>query len=165
VLNRMRQRIQLPEKNEYSRIVARVPADLERACRRLANGEGWALGDLCRNLIVLGACGSYLTLRPPEPQRPTSDNCFSSVAKEYLGARAYAPRTGRRSELMTVRLPTGVGRSLILYSKLTSRLRSHVYTRFLQAGLLMYLKSEQCLAESLQTASPRGGADANHCRR
>jgi len=165
VLNRMRQRIQLPERDQYSRIVVRIPADLDQACRRLAKSEGWELGDICRSLVVLGACGSYLTLRPPEPQRPTSDNRFSSVAKEYLGARAYAPRTGRCSKLMTVRLPTGVARSLILYSKLTSRLRSHVYTRFLQAGLLMYLESEQRLAESLQKLGPRVGADANHDRR
>jgi hypothetical protein len=164
-LNRMRQRIQLPERNEYSRIVARVPADLEHACRRLANGEGWALGDLCRSLIVLGACGSYLRLCSSEPQQPISDGRFSSLLKEYLGARAYAPRTGRRSKLITVRLPTGVARSLVLYSRLVSTLRSHVYARLLRAGLLMYLKSEQRLAESLQTASPRGGADANHCRR
>jgi hypothetical protein len=94
-----------------------------------------------------------------------SDGRFSSVLKEYLGARAYAPRTGRRSKLITVRLPTGVARSLILYSRLVSTLRSHVYARLLQAGLLMYLKSEQRLAESLQTASPRAGVDVNHGRR
>ena len=164
-MNRMRQRIQLPERDEYSRIVARVPADLEQACRRVANGEGWALGDLCRNLIVLGACGSYLTLRSSEPQPSMSDGRFSSVLKEYLGARAYAPRTGRGSKLITVRLPTGVARSLVLYSRLVSTLRSHVYARLLRAGLLMYLKSEQRLAESLQTANSRAGADANHCRR
>jgi len=165
VLNRMRQRIQLPERDGYIRIVARVPADLEHACRCLANGEGWALGDLCRSLIVLGACGSYLTLRSSEPQQPISDGRFSSVLKQYLGAQAYAPRTGRRSKLITVRLPTGVARSLILYSGLVSRLRSHVCARLLRAGLLMYLKSEQRLAESLQAASPRAGADANHDRR
>jgi hypothetical protein len=163
-LNRMRQRIQLPEKGEYSRIVARVPADLEQACRRLANSEGWRLGDLCRSLIVLGACGSYLTLHSSEPQQRMSDGRFSSVLKEYLGARAYAPRTGRRSKLITVRLPTGVARSLVLYSRLVSTMRSHVYARLLRAGLLMYLKSEQRLAESLQTASPRVGAEANHGR-
>ena len=161
----MRQRIQLPERNEYSRIVVRIPADLEQACRRLANTEGWALGDLCRSLIVLGACGSYLTLRPSEPQQPISNGGFSSVLKEYLGARAYAPRTGRRSKLITVRLPTGVARSLLLYSRLVSTLRSHVYARLLQAGLLMYLKSQQRLAESLQAAGPRVGTDANHDRR
>jgi len=161
----MRQRIQLPERDEYTRIVARVPADLEQACRRLANSEGWALGDLCRSLIVLGACGSYLTLCSSEPQPPMSDGRFSSVLKEYLGARAYAPRTGPRSKLITVRLPTGVARSLVLYSRLVSTLRSHVYARLLRAGLLMYLKSEQRLVESLQAGSPRAGADANHGRR
>jgi len=87
------------------------------------------------------------------------------VLKEYLGARAYAPRTGRRSKLITVRLPTGVARSLLLYSRLVSTLRSHVYARLLQAGLLMYLKSQQRLAESLQAAGPRVGTDANHDRR
>ena len=147
MLNRMRQRIQLPESDAYSRIVARVPADLENACRRLANSEGWGLGDLCRSLIVLGACGSYLGLRSSEPTWSTSNSRSSSVLKEYFGARPYAPRTGRRSKIITVRLPTGVARSLLLYSRLASRLRSHVYARFLRAGLLKYLTSEQRLAE------------------
>ena len=164
-LNRMRQRIQLTERDEYVRIVARVPADLEHACRRLARSEGWILGDLCRSLIVLAACGSYLTLRSSEPTQPLSDGHSSGVLEQYLGARAYAPRTGRRSKLITVRLPTGVARMLALYSKLMARLRSHVYTRFLRAGLLMYLTSEQRLAESLKAASPRASVGANQCRR
>jgi hypothetical protein len=66
---------------------------------------------------------------------------------------------------MTVRLPTGVARSLVLYSKLTARLRSHVYARFLQAGLLIYLTSEQRLAKGLEAAGPGVGVDANHRRR
>jgi hypothetical protein len=164
-LNRMRQRIQLTERDGYVRIVARVPANLEHACRRLARSEGWILGDLCRNLIVLAACGSYLASRSSEPSHSTSNGRFSSVLEQYLGARAYAPRTGRRSKLITVRLPTGVAGSLALYSKLMARLRSHVYTRFLRAGLLMYLTSEQRLAESLNAASPRASVDANHCRK
>jgi len=162
VLNRMRQRIQFPERDEYIRIVARVPADLEQACRRLAKTEGWGLGDLCRNLIVLAACASYLTLRSPEPSQQESNGPRSSVLKEYLGVQAYAPRTGRCSRLITVRLPVGVARSLIRYSKLVSRLRSHAYARLLRAGLLMYLESEQRLVESLRTASPREATEMNH---
>ena len=161
----MRQRIQSPERDGYSRIVARIPADLDQACRRLAKSEGWELGDICRSLVVLGACGSYLTLRPSEPPKTISDSRFPGVLKQYLGGRAYAPRTGRRSKLMTARLPTGVARSLVLYSKLTARLRSHVYARFLQAGLLIYLTSEQRLAKGLEAAGPGVGVDANHRRR
>jgi hypothetical protein len=164
-LNCMRQRIQLLERDDYVRIVAKVPADLEHACRRLANNEGWGLRDLCRSLIVLGACASYLTLRSSEPPQPMSDGRFSSVLKEYLGAQVYAPRTGRSSKVMTVRLPTGVARMLALYSQLIASLRSHVYTRLLRAGLLMYLTSEQRLAKNLKAASPRAGVGANHCGR
>jgi len=98
----MRQRIQFPEKGKYGRITARIPADLEQACNRLASSEGWELGDLYRSLIVLGACGSYLTLRPPERHEQTSGARFSSVVKQYLGGRVYAPRTGRRSRIITV---------------------------------------------------------------
>jgi hypothetical protein len=93
-----------------------------------------------------------------------SNDRFSSVLKEYLGAQAYAPRTGRRSKVMAVRLPTGVARMLALYSRLVASLRSHVYTRLLRAGLLMYLTSEQRLAESLKAASPSVGVGANHRR-
>jgi len=41
--DRIYQRIQFHEKAMYSRIVARIPADLEHACRRLAEVEGWEL--------------------------------------------------------------------------------------------------------------------------
>jgi hypothetical protein len=160
----MRQRIHLPHRDEYRRIVARVPADLEHACRRLASSEGWGLGDLWRSLIVLGACASYLTLGPSEPRKPASNIRFSSVLKEYLGGRAYAPRAGRRSKVMTVRLPAGVARILLLYSKLTSRLRSHTCARFLHAGLLIYLASEKRLAGNLETTRTVR-AHANHHRR
>lgn len=161
----MRQRIRFVQKGGYSRIVARIPADLEHACRRLAKGEGWELGDLYRCLIVLGACGSYLTLRSPEPREPMPDGRFPSVLREYLGGLAYAPKTGRRSKLMTAYLPTGVARSLALYSKLTLKLRSHAYTRLLQAGLLIYIESERRLVEGLEAAGPRAGVDTNLGRR
>lgn len=161
----MRQRIQFPEKARYTRIVARIPADLERACSRLSKSQGWELGDLCRSLILLGACGSYLTLRSPKPSPPTPDNRFSGVLERYLGGRAYAPRTGRRSKIMTAHLPIGVARSLALYSKLTLKLPSHVYTRFLRAGLLIYITCEQRLAEALGASGPRVSADTNNDRR
>jgi hypothetical protein len=35
----MRQRIKLPERDEYTRIVARIPADREHACRLLAKAD------------------------------------------------------------------------------------------------------------------------------
>jgi len=161
----MRQRIQFVEKSRDSRIVARVPADLYQACSRLADSEGWELGDLYRSLTVLGACGSYLTLHASEPREPVSDDRFSSVLRQYLGGRVYAPRSGRRSKIITVYLPATVGRSLGLYSKLTSRLRSHVYARFLQAALLIYLTSKQRLAQSLEAAASRVSRDTNHDRR
>jgi hypothetical protein len=62
---------------------------------------------------------------------------------------------------MTAYLPIGVAHSLTLYSKLTSKLPSHVYTRFLRAGLLIYLTCEQRLAEALGASGPRVAADTN----
>jgi hypothetical protein len=159
----MRQRIQFAEKARYTRIVARIPADLERACRRLSKSQGWELGDLHRSLILLGACGSYLVLRSAKPSQ--LDKRFSGVLERYLGGRAYAPRTGRRSRIMTAYLPIGVASSLALYSKLTSRLRSHVYARFLQAGLLIYLTCQQRLVKALEAGGLRVGDDANRGRR
>jgi len=158
----MRQRIQFAEKGKYGRVAARIPADLERTCKRLSSSEGWGLGDLYRSLIVLGACGSYLTLRSSEPDENRSDTHFPSLMKQYFGGRVYAPGTGRRSRIMTLYLPTGVARWLDLYSKLTSELRSHVYARFLRAGLLIYLTSVQRLAEKLEAAGPRANVERHH---
>jgi len=162
----MRQRIQFPEKARYTRIVARIPADLQRACSCLSQSQGWGLGDLYRSMILLGACGSYLTLRSAKASaKRMPDSRFSGVLERYLGGRAYAPRTGRRSKIMTAYLPIGVARSLALYSKLTSKLPSHVYARFLRGGLLIYLTCEQRLAEALGASSPRVSDDTNDDRR
>ena len=133
--------------------------------KRLSGVGPEGLGDLYRSLILLGACGSYLTLRSPKAPQLTQDNRFSSVLERYLGGRAYAPRTGRRSKIMTAYLPIGVARSLVLYSELTSKLPSHVYTRFLRAGLLIYITCERRLAEALGASGRRVSANTNSDRR
>jgi hypothetical protein len=160
----MHERIQLREKPRYRRIVARIPADLDQACRHLALSEGWGLGDLHRSLILVGACGSFLTLRPPRSREPQSGGSFPSVLRRYLGKRMYAPRTGKRSKLITACLPRRVADLLAEYSSLSGRLRSHTYARLLRAGLLVYLTSEQELFRAL-AASDRGSVDQNHGRR
>lgn len=161
----LRRRIQFCEKTEYVRIVARIPADLEQSCRRLARNEGWELGDLFRSLILLGACGSFLTLRSSKPQDFASDRRFLSVLKQYLGRRAYAPRTGKPSRLMTVCSPTRLAHLLAVYSNLTGRLRSHTYARLLRAGLLVYVTSQRELIDSLEAADSRASVGLNHSRR
>lgn len=154
----MHERIQFSEKSRYSRIVARIPADLEQACRHLVRNEGWELGDLYRGLILVGACGSFLTLRPPKPREPRSGSEFPSTLKQYLGKQMYAPRTGKRSRLITVSLPERLADLLVKYSSLSGRLRSHTYARLLRAGLLVYLTSERALVESIEAADPRTDA-------
>jgi hypothetical protein len=160
----MHERIQLREKAKYSRIVARIPADLDKACRHLALSEGWGLGNLHRSLILVGACGSFLTLRPPRSGERLSGGSFPSVLRQYLRKRMYAPRTRKRSKLITVCLPKRVADLLAQYSSLSGRLRSHTYARLLRAGLLVYLTSEQELFRAL-AASDRVTVDQNHQRR
>lgn len=160
-VGRMHERIQLREKAKYGRIVARIPADLDQACRHLALSEGWGLGDLHRSLILVGACGSFLTLRPAKSPEPPSSSSFPSILRQYLGKRMYAPRTGKRSRLITVSLPRRVADLLAKYSTLSGRLRSHTYARLLRAGLLVYLTSEQELVRAL-TASKQVTAGQNH---
>ena len=160
----MHECIQLREKGKYSRIVARIPADLDLACRHLAHNEGWGLGDLHRSLILVGACGSFLTLRPPRYREPLSGSSFPSMLRQYLGKRMYAPRTGKRSRLITVSLPRRVADLLAKYSSLSGRLRSHTYARLLRAGLIVYLTSEQELLRAI-AASNRVTVGQNHARR
>jgi len=161
----MHERIQFREKTKYSRIVARIPADLEQACRHLVRNEGWELGDLYRGLILLGACGSFLTLRSSKSRELASESSFPSVLKQYLGRRMYAPRTGKRSRLMTVCLPGRLAHLLVAYSNLSGRLRSHTYARLLRAGLLVYLTSERGLVDSLEAANFRASVRQNDGRR
>ncbi len=160
----MHECIQFREKAKYGRIVARIPADLDQACRHLAHNEGWGLGDLRRSLILVGACGSFLTLRPAKSPGPPSGSSFPSILKQYLGKRMYAPRTGKRSRLITVSLPKRMANLLAEYSSLSGRLRSHTYARLLRAGLLVYLTSEQELVRAL-AASNRVTLGQNHERR
>jgi hypothetical protein len=160
----MHECIQLCEKSKYGRIVARIPADLDQACRHLAHSEGWGLGDLHRSLILIGACGSFLTLRPPKTREPPLDSSFPTVLRQYLGKRMYAPRTGRRSRLITVSLPRRVADLLANYSTLSGRLRSQTYARLLRAGLLVYLTSEQELLRALANPN-RVSVGQNHERR
>jgi hypothetical protein len=161
----MHERIQFREKTKYGRIVARIPADLEQACRHLVRNEGWELGDLYRSLILLGACGSFLTLRSRKSRESPSGSGFPSVLKQYLGRRVYAPRTGKRSTLMTVCLPKRLAYLLTEYSNLSSRLRSHTYARLLRAGLIIYLTSEHELADSLEAANSSASVRQNNDRR
>jgi hypothetical protein len=116
-------------------------------------------------VILLGACGSFLTLCSSKPRDFASDSHFPSVLKQYLGRRAYAPRSGKPAKLMTVRVPTRLAHLLAAYSNLTGRLRSHMYARLLRAGLLVYVKSEQELVERLETADSRAGVSQNHRQR
>ncbi len=161
----MRERIRLHQKSRYSRIAARIPADLDQACRRLVRNEGWELGDLHRSLILLGACGSFLALRSRRSRDSKSSGSFPRIVKEYLGGRMYSPRTGQRSRLVTVSLPERLAALLTSYSRLSGRLRSHTYARLLRAGLLVYLTSQGTLVDGLKAADTETNGPLNHGRR
>ena len=161
----MHECIQFREKTKYSRIAVRIPADLERACRQLAHNEGWRLGDLYRGLIVLGASGSFLMLRSRKSREFSLGSGFPSVLKQFLGRRVYAPRTGKRLRLVTICLPNRLAYFVTEYSNLSGRMRSHMYTRLLRAGLIVYLTGEHELVDRLKTANATTSVRRNNERR
>ena len=116
------------------------------------------LSDLARMLICLGAAGTYLRLGDPE----VSDR-FKTLASMGAGLnelntilhgvsrRPHASRGLARSELFALRLPTGLTSLITTYARTKGRSRNEALTVFLERGLIIYLKAEMILRETIQS--------------
>jgi hypothetical protein len=111
-------------------------------------------------LICLGASGSFLRLGDPE-----ASERFKALAKTAqtlnaidatLGKASPSPHASPgigRSELIALRLPRGLAGIITTYARTRGSSRNAMLTMFLQHGLIIYLKAENILLETIRSIS------------
>jgi hypothetical protein len=130
----------------YVRWKIRIRASLAYRCRWLAEREGWETADLLRVLLCLSATPKFLSL--PRNER------FQKLVKlrGITGKRVYGPRVGGgHTVLLSVRLPQGPSWLITTYADLTGHSRNELIVRFIEMGLVIYLKAQNVLLEAIRS--------------
>jgi len=142
----------------YWRCSVRVSALIVQHIKGIALREGWEISDLARVLVCLGASGSFLRLGDPN-----AADRFKTVASmgPLLGAldvalgkvshRPYASPGSGVSDLLALRLPLGVCEIITAYATTSARSRNEVLAMFLERGLIIYMKAENILLETIRS--------------
>jgi hypothetical protein len=125
--------------------------------RGLAAREGWELADLARVLICLGAAFSFLTLEDLETAKRFRTIASVSKMLPMLDAALHKPsRRSRaangiaRTELLALRLPRGLCGIITTYASTRGNARNEVLTWFLERGLIIYMKGENALLQTIR---------------
>lgn len=130
----------------------------------MAARGGWELADLARVLICFGAAFSFLTLEDPETAKRFKT--ISSVSKMLprLDAALHEPsRRSRaasgiaRTELLALRLPRGLCGIITTYASTRGNARNEVLTWFLERGLVIYMKGENALLQTIRSLAQERG--------
>ena len=122
----------------------------------MAAREGWQLADLARVLICLGTAFSFLTLEDPETAERFKTIASVSKMLPMLDAALPRPSRGRRAakgigrtELLAIHLPRGLSETITTYASTGGRSRNEVLAIFLERGLILYLKGQNALLETI----------------
>jgi len=122
----------------------------------LAAREGWQVADLARVLICLGAAFSFLTLEDPETAERFKTLATLSKMEPMLYVPLGKPSRGHRAangiartELLAIRLPHGLSQTITTYASTGGRTRNEVLAIFLERGLILYLKGQKALLETI----------------
>lgn len=145
-------------KSAYARRSVRVSRLVTEHCRYIAGLEGWEAADLLRTLICMGAAFSFLTLKKEEFRERHKERVMLSrmlgQLNPILGGRSrrpYAlPRAGA-SGLITLRLPQGLSEIITRYAQTSGSSPNHMLSRFLEWGLIIYLKGENTLLKTMSS--------------
>jgi hypothetical protein len=157
-------------------VTVRVPTPLADQCRQLAHGLGWRLAPLLRILICIGACILFLTAGKAAAEKAASKLLGglelarftrAFTVRQEASSRHYVFRMrGRKSELFTLTLPQSFRDLVSIYADYAHATCNQTYYRFLQQGLITYLKAQASLLEAnakRQAASGEGlKAEPNH---
>ncbi len=146
-------------------VTVRVPSPLAEQCRKLALGLGWRLAPLLRMFICIGACILFLTAGNADGEEAASSLLggvrlvrFTRAFTLTPGRRRYAFRMrGRKSELFTITLPESFRDLVSVYADFAHATCNQAYYRFLQQGLITYLKAQASLLEA--TAKPQAATN------
>jgi len=148
----------LSQRDLYWRCSIRVRLLIVAYIERVAVREHWEVSDLARVLICLGASGSFLRLEDPEisDRFKTLANVRSGLnaLDATLGTPSHRPQarpSAGRSELVALRLPQGLSRIVTTYARRRGSSRNEVLAMFLEHGLIIYLKAENILLETIHS--------------
>jgi hypothetical protein len=143
----------------YVHVTIRVPEPLARQVRELAKFSGWQLADLQRTLICLGATFFILSCGTEASEEAATTLMggmkllrFSRSFRIAFRRRPYAFRHHTKSMFATLSLPGSVCEVIAAHAEFRHVARNQVYNKFLQQGLLIYLKAQ---ANALSGAQDR----------
>jgi len=144
----------------YWRCSIRVSALIVQHLHWIASREGWQASDLARVLVCLGASGSFLRLGDPD----TADRfkTLATLGPVFAALDVALGRPSRRphaspgpgvSDLLALRLPPGLCEIITAYATKSARSRNEVLVMFLERGLIIYLKGQNILLETIRAAA------------
>jgi hypothetical protein len=147
-------------RDPYWQCSIRISSSIAAYAERIAIREHWEVSDLARMLICLGASGSFLRLGDPEASERFKTLAKVGPALHALDAtlgkpshRPYAsPGTGT-SDLVALRLPRGLSEIITTYARTRGSSRNEVLAMFLERGLIIYLKAQMILLETIRSIS------------
>jgi hypothetical protein len=133
--------------------------------KRLAQREGWALSDLVRMLIVLGATVCWLRLRNQEDlDRLVVEIAHAGQMADMLNeAVSHKSRTrgyplvrplahaGRTTDVVTLILPDGYASLIEAYAATSRMSKSNTCERLLTFGLVSHLTAENSIHQAVQS--------------
>jgi len=137
----------------YATVTVRVPAQIANQTRETARSLGWELADYLRTLICLGAVFFYLSFYSCIDAAATLLGglellTLSRSFSLHFSRRPYKFRIpGRKSTLTTLSLPHAIC-DLATYAGEVKTSRNEAYSKWLQQGLIIYLKTQTTILES-----------------
>ena len=140
----------------YLAVTVRVSKQIAIQCKEITQKFGWQLADLLRTLICIGAVFAFLEHKSLEREKAASTLLGglklarpSGGLSRQFSERPYAFRIqGRKSTLLTLSLPESLCDLIALYANQMEASRNETYYKFLQHGLLIYLKAQTSLLEA-----------------
>lgn len=148
----------LHQRDPYWRCSLRISALIAEHLRRIALRDGWEISDLARALICLGASASFLRLQDAEAAERFKTLATlgraAGVLDAVLGKLSRRPRASPGvavSDLLGLRLPQGLLRVITAYAATSGRSRNEALVMFLERGLIIYLKGQNILLETIRS--------------
>ena len=134
----------------YKHVTFRIPQPLALQVKEVAKFSGWQLADLQRTLICIGA--TFFLLSYGNEATEEAATTLMSGMKLLRFSRSFSLAPNRRpyafrqrlgkSTVTTLGFPESVCDVIAAYAELRHASRNQVYSKCLQQGLLVYLKTQ-----------------------
>ncbi len=140
----------------YVTVTVRVPVHVANQTRETAGILEWELADYLRTLICLGAAFFCLSFGSQDRKDAASTLLgglellkLSRTFSLHFSHRPYKFRSfGRKSTLTTLSLPRAICDLVSTYAGEMKTSRNEAYSKCLQQGLLIYLKTQTTILQA-----------------